>query len=195
MRLSLGRPSPADIRAFLDRQRGAPFSYPDVGATRGTLPAGWTVDHNRVRLGHGRADFAAACAAVRRWEMFRIGWVEIQGADAPLAAGMVVGPLAHVFGVWFLNACRVVYLIEEERRFGFAYGTLPAHAECGEERFSVEWREEDDSVWYDLLAFSRPGQWLTRLGQPVVRRLQKRFAKASMAAMERAVRRPLPHRG
>lgn len=188
MRLSLGQPSSEEIRTFLDRQQGAPFSYPDVGATRGILPPGWTVDHNRVRLGQGRADFEAACAAVRRWEMFRIGWVEIQGADAPLAPGLVVGPLAHVFGVWFLNACRVVYLIEEERRFGFAYGTLPAHAESGEERFSVEWREEDDSVWYDLLAFSRPGQWLTRLGQPMVRRLQKRFAKASMAAMERAVR-------
>ena len=187
MRLSLGRPSPDEIRAFLDRQRGAPFSYPDVGATRSTPPPGWAVDHNRIRLGQGRADFEAACAAVRRWEMFRIGWVEIQGADAPLATGLVIGPLAHVFGVWFMNACRVVYLIDEERRFGFAYGTLPAHAESGEERFSVEWREEDDSVWYDLLAFSRPGQWLTRLGEPVVRRLQKRFAKASMAAMERAV--------
>jgi uncharacterized protein (UPF0548 family) len=192
MLLSLRKPTPLEIRAFLDRQRGAPFSYPDVGATRSTLPPGWAVDHNRIRLGQGRADFEAACAAVRRWEMFRIGWVEIQGADAPPAAGMVVGPLAHVFGVWFLNACRVVYVIEEERRFGLAYGTLPAHAESGEERFSVEWREEDDSVWYDLLAFSRPGHWLTRLGQPVVRRLQKRFAKASMAAMERAVKNPLP---
>jgi uncharacterized protein (UPF0548 family) len=191
MQISLRKPAPTAIRAFLDRQTGTPFSYPDVGATRSTPPPGWTVDHNRVRLGQGRADFEAACAAVRRWEMFRIGWVEIQGADAPLAAGLVVGPLAHVFGVWFLNACRVVYLVDEEgpvHRFGFAYGTLPAHAESGEERFSVEWREEDDSVWYDLLAFSRPGQWLTRLGEPVVRRLQKRFARASMAAMERAVK-------
>lgn len=192
MQISLRKPAPTAIRAFLDRQTGAPFSYPDVGTTRSTPPPGWTVDHNRVRLGQGRADFEAACAAVRRWEMFSIGWVEIQGADAPLAAGLVVGPLAHVFGVWFLNACRVVYLVEEERRFGFAYGTLPAHAESGEERFSVEWREEDDSVWYDLLAFSRPGHWLTRLGEPVVRRLQKRFAQASMAAMARAVRGPLP---
>ena len=188
MQISLRKPAPTEIRAFLDRQEGAPFSYPDVGATRGALPPNWTVDHNRVRLGQGREDFDAACAAVRRWEMFRIGWVEIQGAEAPLAPGLVVGPLAHACGVWFLNACRVVYLIEEERRFGFAYGTLPAHAESGEERFSVEWREEDDSIWYDLLAFSQPGQWLTRLGQPMVRRLQKRFAKASMAAMMEAVR-------
>jgi uncharacterized protein (UPF0548 family) len=118
--------------------------------------------------------------------MFRLGWVEAHGTDAPLAPGLTAAPLAH-FGLWFLNACRVVYLIDEERRFGFAYGTLADHAERGEERFLVEWRE-DDSVWYDVLAFSRPGHWLTWLGFPVVRRLQKRFAAGSLAAMARAVR-------
>jgi len=38
-------------------------------------------------------------------------------------------------------------------------------------------------VWYDILAFSRPNQVLTRLGYPLVRRIQKRFAKDSAAAM------------
>jgi alpha-ketoglutarate-dependent taurine dioxygenase len=47
------------------------------------------------------------------------------------------------------------------RRFAFAYGTLAEHAESGEERFQVEWRE-DDSVWYDILAFSRPNQLFSR---------------------------------
>jgi uncharacterized protein (UPF0548 family) len=119
--------------------------------------------------------------------MFRLGWVEVHGTEAPLAPGLTVAPLAHAFGVWFLNACRVVYLLDEERRFGFAYGTLADHAERGEECFLVE-RREDDSVWYDLLAFSRPGHWLTWLGFPVVRGLQKRFAAGSLAAMARAVR-------
>jgi uncharacterized protein (UPF0548 family) len=187
MHLSLRKPSPSEIQAFLSRQRGAAFSHPHVEASRGTPPAGWTVDHNRIRLGQGRAAWEAAREAVRTWRMFQLGWVEVHGTGAPLAPGLDVAPLAHVFGVWFLNACRVVYLIDEERRFGFAYGTLPDHAERGEERFLVEWRE-DDSVWYEILAFSRPGHWLTGLGLPVVRRLQKRFAAGSLAAMERAVR-------
>ena len=43
------------------------------------------------------------------------------------------------------------------------------------------------TVEYDLLAFSRPNQWLTRIGARYVRRLQKRFGAASLQAMERAV--------
>lgn len=73
------------------------------------------------------------------------------------------------------------------KRFGFAYGTLSEHAESGEERFTVEWHEQDDAVWYDILAFSRPQQLLARLGYPFARRLQKRFARDSAAAMLRAV--------
>jgi len=189
MRFSLHKPAPPEIRAFLDRQRELPFSYPHVEASRHAPPARWVVDHNRVRLGHGPAAWDAARAAIRSWQMFRLGWVEVHGTEAPLAPGLAVAPVAHAFGFWFLNACRVVYLIDEEgpvRRFGFAYGTLADHAERGEERFLVEW-QEDDSVWYDLLAFSRPGHWLVWLGFPFVRRLQKRFAADSLAAMRRAV--------
>lgn len=196
MYLSLRKPAPPKIQAFLARQRGRPFSHAHPEATRHTPPAGWFVDHNRVCLGRGQAAWDAARAAIRSWQMFRIGWVEIHGTDAPLAPGLDVAPLAHACGAWFLNACRVVYLIDESgridedgpvRRYGFAYGTLPDHAESGEERFLVEWRA-DDTVWYDLLAFSRPGHWLVWLGLPVVRRLQRRFAADSLAAMQRAVR-------
>ena len=98
--------------------------------------------------------------------------------------------VARIFGVWWLNACRIVYAVSEEgpvNRFGFAYGTLPEHPESGEERFTVEWHQADDSVWYDILAFSRPHHVLARLGYPYVRRLQKRFARDSAAAMVRAI--------
>jgi uncharacterized protein (UPF0548 family) len=93
-------------------------------------------------------------------------------------------------GVWWLNACRIVYAVDEAgpiSKFGFAYGTLPGHVESGEERFLVEWDRGDDAVWYDILAFSRPHHVLTRLGYPVVRRLQRRFGRDSAAAMLRAV--------
>ena len=54
---------------------------------------------------------------------------------------------------------------------------------------SIEWHS-DDTVWYDLLAFSRAGHWLIWLGYPCVRRLQRRFALASLAAMVRTVGAP-----
>jgi uncharacterized protein (UPF0548 family) len=108
--------------------------------------------------------------------------------ETPVQAGEVVAVIARLFGLWWLNACRIVYIMDEEgpvKRFGF--GTLPEHAESGEERFTMELHEQDDAVWYDILAFSRPQQVLARLGYPFARRLQKRFAKDSMEAMLRAI--------
>ena len=97
----------------------------------------------------------------------------------------------RVFRMWRLNACRIVYPIDEvgsAGRFGFAYGTLPAHAEGGEERFLIEGDRAGDDVWYDIRAFSRPNHFVTRLGYPLVRCIEKQFTRDSTAAMLNAVR-------
>ena len=184
----LTKPNPEAINNFIAQQATLPFSYKDVGASRLTPPHGYVVDHRRVRLGEGEAVFEAACAALRRWEMFNLGWGNICWRDTPLEEGAVVAILARIFGMWWLNACRIVYLIDEStpiRKVGFAYGTLPDHAALGEERFTIEWHP-DNSVWYDLLAFSRPRHWLMRLGYPIARQIQKRFGPASLKAMQLA---------
>src|SRR5262249_38834277 len=179
---SLRQPSDDAVRDFLASQAALPFSYPEVGASRDGAPAGYDLDHNRALLGHGPEAFEAACAALRNWEMFPPGWTRILPAGAPVEPGQAVAMLGRVFGVWWLNACRIVYVIDElapARRFGFAYGTLPGHVEAGEERFAVE-LHPDGGVWYDLRAFSRPRYcWMTRLGYPLTRRMQKRFARDS----------------
>jgi uncharacterized protein (UPF0548 family) len=95
--------------------------------------------------------------------------------------------LVNHFGFWSLNACRIVYVFDEQRKYGFAYGTLYDHAERGEERFSVEWSVEDDSVWYNVLAFSKPRKWQAKIARPLSRFLQRRFVHDSMAEMKRAV--------
>lgn len=121
--------------------------------------------------------------------MFVVPWIALCWPDTPIEIGANVALIARHAGFWSLNACRIVYLIEEAgdpERFGFAYGTLPAHGERGEERFTVEFHRADASVWYDLYAFSRP--WaLARLAYPYARLLQRRFARDSMSAMKRAV--------
>lgn len=187
--LSLFRPTDAALAALRERDRAADFTYPHVGHTRDgpAAPAGYDDDHNRVRLGSGAAVFAAATAAVRAWAMFPPGWTRVVPAGAPVEAGQVVVVVARVLGLWWTNVARVVYAIDEPRRFGFAYGTLPGHVEQGEERFLVEWHD-DDSVWYDLRAFSRPRYWLARLGYPVVRLMQRAFARDSLRAMVAAAR-------
>ncbi len=182
----LRKPDADRIRAYIAAQSSQALTYPEVGATAGELPAGYAADHLRVPVGEGETAFAAAKAALRRWEEFQTGWTELCWPDAPLEEGRVVAVLARVFGAWTVNACRVVYVVDEAARFGFAYGTLPDHAEVGEERFLIE-RADDGSVWYDIRVFSRPAQVLARLAGPLARRLQDRFRRDSAAAMIRAV--------
>lgn len=184
---SLRKPSSESIRQFLSDQRNRDFTYSAVGATSSIPPAGFVVDHTRIQLGKGQHVFDAAKAAIKRWEHFQLGWVEVSSRDIPIEKGQVVGVMARIFGLWCLNACRIVSVIDETgdiSRYGFVYGTLPGHVESGEERFQVEWRQDDDTVWYDILAFSRPNHFLTRLGYPMVRRIQKKFARDSAAAMQ-----------
>jgi uncharacterized protein (UPF0548 family) len=180
------KPDRPFINNFITRQSQEPFNYPHVGRTQTDLPPGYIVDHNQVQLGQGEAAFTAACQALQRWQMFNLGWVHLCWPDAPIKEGTTVAILVNLFGIWWLNASRIVYLIDQTtpiHRYGFAYGTLTDHAESGEERFSIEWRP-DNTVWYDLYAFSRPHHPLVKLGRPLARRTQKRFATASLTAMQ-----------
>lgn len=195
--LTLQRPDEAKIRAQLARQAGKAFSHEGVGLTRAAaggqlegLPPGYVVDHNRVKLGTGAEAFERARRAVESWKMFDIGWAELCWPTAPIEVDSTVGILLHAGVAWSLSAARIVYALDEQgdvSRFGFGYGTLPDHAECGEERFQVEYHASDGSVWYDLLAFSKPGNLLTRLAGRYARGLQHRFARHSLRAMARAV--------
>lgn len=164
-----------------------PWTYDEVGHTRDERsPRGFAIDHNRVRLGSGPEAFAAARTQLRAWRMFP-PWTAIEPMATPIEEGRALAVLVNALGLWFLNAARIVYVIDEPRRAGFAYGTLPGHAECGEERFLVE-RADDNSVWYDVRAFSRPRFWGARLAYPLTRSLQRRFGRDSKAAMRRALR-------
>jgi hypothetical protein len=61
------------------RRRGFNYAAAHVGATRGAPPlvlpghsakrdtAGYVVDHNRVRVGTGAADYARAQAVLEKW--------------------------------------------------------------------------------------------------------------------------------
>jgi uncharacterized protein (UPF0548 family) len=183
----LTRPSDQRIVEFLTQQHGTRFSYEEVGTSAtGTCPRAMVIDHNRKLLGYGEQTYGNSVAAVTQWKMFDFPWLKLCWPDVPIKVGTEVAILIRHMGVWSLNASRIIYIINEKRRFGFAYGTLREHAESGEERFIVDWNPEDDSVHYDLWACSRPQALLARLARPFARRLQRRFARDSMAAMLRA---------
>ncbi|MCA9024908.1 MAG: DUF1990 domain-containing protein [Planctomycetaceae bacterium] len=190
--LSLRKPDAERLQLFLAEQAKLDFTYKPVVATATTPPSGFVVDHTRVKLGEGESVYLVAMAAMKRWKQFQLGWVDTFPPELPIEPGNVVAVMGSAAGFWWTNACRIVHVIDESgpvERFGFAYGTLPGHVECGEERFLVEWDHKSNGVWYDILAFSKPNHPLSRLGYPFVRRLQKQFGRDSASAMIQAIDR------
>ena len=187
---SLTAPSDDEVRRVIATQKDSGFSYPEVGASANSVPTGYNLDRNRIRLGSGETAWQQAVQAIRTWQMFSMPWLRFYWPSAPVQPGTEIAVSVYHFGFYSLNASRVVYVIDEDgpiRRFGVAHGTLAEHAESGEERFSVEWHRNDESVWYDILAFSRPRSMLARFGRPFSRSLQKKFAEASKLAMLHSV--------
>jgi uncharacterized protein (UPF0548 family) len=190
---SLRRPNEHKITRFIARQAGLDFSYPEVGATRHAPPSRYYEDHVRMELGRGEAAFAAAKAAMLRWEQFRTNWTTIFWPQTPVEPGQTVAVLARVPGLWSLNACRIIYVVDEHgpvNRFGFGYGTLPGHLESGEERFLIEWDRASGAVSYDILAFFRPNHLLARIGWFYALRKVNQFRRDSAEAMRAATRPP-----
>lgn len=185
---SIGKPSPDRIAAFLHRHATSAYTYADVGRVADFHPNGFDRDVRREIIGHGPEAFEAARDAFRRWGQFPWPWTQIYPINAPIRAGQSLAMLAHAYGLWWLNACRIVYAIDEPTRFGFAYGTLCEHVECGEEQFLLE-QTSGGAVWYDLRAFSRPRPWAVRLAYPLARRQQRQFALESFASMRAAISR------
>ncbi|WP_395704666.1 DUF1990 family protein [Rhodococcus ruber] len=143
------------------------FNYPHVGATRGETPAGFRHAHLTSRLGSGDVAFRTAIRALESWNMQRHAGFRVDSHTPAPRAGLEVrldppfGPVR--WGAW----CRVVYVVDEPNRRGFAYGTLEGHPISGEEAFVVE-RRPDGVVFGHITAVSRPGRWFTRLGAPVL---------------------------
>lgn len=142
----------------------APLNYPGVGATQRDAvhwPAGFRRLSVRTRLGHGEDDFAAAAGAVADWGLHRAAGVRVETDARRAAPGAEVVVGLGVGALRLRAPCRVVWAVAGKRRSGWAYGTLPGHPVRGEEAFVVT-RDEEDTVWLDVLAFSRP------VGRPAV---------------------------
>lgn len=197
--LTLQHPTEADVIRYLLKCKTSRFTYDQPGLTRAQeFPDGFDVDHQQSLLGFGEEIYEIAKDAVRRWAMFPIELTKLYWPDQSIRVGVEVAVLFRAGPFWSLNPCRIAYVFDDAKptgcvhRFGFAYGTLDGHLECGEERFCVSWNRADDSVHYQLLAVSRPHHVLTRIGYPYARVVQARFRRLSALAMRRIVRSDCP---
>ncbi|MFF0545235.1 DUF1990 family protein [Nocardia thailandica] len=163
-----------------------PFTYPDVGATRTAPPAGYHAFRHRRRIGHGRTVFERGAEHILAFGMqkgvgiFGESTTPVAREGTELTVRLGLGPAA------ITAPCRVVYVLDDPDRRGFAYGTLPGHPESGEELFAIEYDPSDDSVYGLVTAFSRPATWYTRLGGPAARLLQSWFARRYLATLPRS---------
>lgn len=199
--ISILFPSADRIDALFGELAVAEYSYPDVGATRGAIlrecrdteKCGevekdrilekYNVDRYSAILGNGDAVFESAKNAIRDWKPFHLPWIRVVAPSEP-APGVLVAVVVRIVGLWWTNVSRVLYTVDDANSFGFAYGTLPIHAETGEELFMVERSAESGDVTYRILAFSRPRHPLARLGYPLSRAAQRRFGAGSIEAMK-----------
>ena len=186
------RPSAAAIDRFLDHSRELPLSYTPIGLVD-ERPVGRRFDEQVVAIGHGAAAFERARGGLIAWKHFNLGWVEVFPSRPSIEIGAVVAVLIRHLGFWSLNGARVLYHVGDDAgrtSFGFAYGTLPNHAEGGEELFEVFLDAKSGDVMYRIRAVSWPQSVLAFVGQPIVRILQERFRRDSAAAMKSAAASP-----
>jgi uncharacterized protein (UPF0548 family) len=144
-------------------------------------PPGFRRDRFTRTMGNGEADFERARLGLQQWVAHRGSGVEVYPADAPPAPGSVVAILTRQLGLWVLAACRIESVVDEPRRFGFVYATLPDHPECGYESFFVG--DDDGVITFEIEAVSRPGTPIVRLGAPVTRELQRRASHGYLDAL------------
>lgn len=177
-------PKNSQLDNLILKLHDAPLSYPKP--KNDEKIAGFQYDYNRILLGEGEVTWTAAKTALQNWTMFPGDWARIYALDTPLEVGRVVVMCARVCGFWWLNASRIVYVVDSVDNFGFAYGTLHHHAESGEELFQVS-RDAEGKIWYEIKAFSRPRFWAARLAFPVARHFQRKFVKESLAHVKKMV--------
>jgi uncharacterized protein (UPF0548 family) len=166
-----GRPEGVDLERVRSEQVPLEVTYGEVGATRGALPDGYRHDRHVVELGAGEDVYQRAIEGLRGWEAHRRAGLMLVPVRPAVRQGETVVLAVSLPGISAIAACRIVYVVDETDRYGFAYGTLPAHPERGEESFLVQ-RDAGGTIRFIVTAFSRPRHPLARLGSPIARQIQ-----------------------
>jgi uncharacterized protein (UPF0548 family) len=161
--------------------RSLPYSYAEVGATRQSLPDGYRVDRYTIDLGRGPTVLSHAAEGLRGWQAHLRAGVRVAPDNVEIEAGATVTVAVRVAFLTAVAPCRIVYVVDEADRFGFAYGTLAGHPERGEESFVVS--RAGDRVTFDIIAFSRPASALARIGSPIARTVQRAVTRRYLTGL------------
>jgi uncharacterized protein (UPF0548 family) len=182
------RPSDsAAMKQMLETLESAEPTYGDIGATLARKqPEGFHHDHYEVVLGVGPRTFQRAVNGLKTWEAHRLPGLRVFPDAQEIRTGATVVLTLGTPVIAVAAPCRIVSVIDGQTRWGFAYGTLPGHPEQGEEAFSVS-ISSDQTVRFEIEAFSRPGDPLVRLSGPIGRGMQRGGTGGYLRALKRFV--------
>ena len=187
MLLSIGSPSEASLDRVLAEALRAEPTYGEVGATlAGPLPVGYRHDRWSAPLGAGASAFDRGVLGLQRWEGHRHAGIAVHPEGKAPEQGDTVALVIPVGLLALTVANRIVAVVDDARRFAVVYGTLPGHGEKGEEAFVIN-HHDDDTVTFDIVAFTRP-VGTARLGRPAVRFLQLRATNRYLSGLQRFVK-------
>jgi uncharacterized protein (UPF0548 family) len=131
--------------------------------------------------------FERARALLRVWGPQVGAGMRVEGSATSSLVGETAVLRTRIAGVLPMRApVRVSWTVDDRDRAGFAYETLPGHPESGRESFVVTRSpspEGFEEVWFTVTAYSRPAAWCSRLGGPVTRVIQKRYANKYLLAV------------
>jgi uncharacterized protein (UPF0548 family) len=181
--IALRRPSDEKLIGVWEEQSSLPITYKNAGMTRGGPHRGYR--HHRGVASLPTGSFKKARDALRAWGAQRGAGFGVY-PERPVAQGMAVLVYGRLGMLYTSVCCRVIYVIDDEDRWGFAYGTLPHHVARGEESFVVS-KDKNDNVTFTVESLSRPATLVARLGAPFTRLVQARVTKRYLDALKRSV--------
>lgn len=169
------------------------LSYDAVGATsvvdaKHETPPGYRRFEETVLVGTGTDHWTFASHAILRWGIKTRSGFTIQGADGTSVTNTVVSPgdrfwlVAHMGPLRIKEPVRIVAVVDQPRRKGFAYGTLVGHPVSGEEAFILD-LDDDGSVWLTIRSLTRPATGLRRATFPALALAQRWYRRRYLCAL------------
>ena len=166
------------------------LSYAPVGATAPgdavwNAPRGFRAYERTVAIGRGESQWQKAAAGLMNWEVKTRSGFRVDGdgeARTPVEQGRSYWLIAALGPFAVREPARVVAVVDEPDRCGFAYGTLTGHPVTGEEAFVVS-RTPDGDVLLTLRSLTRssPGRW--RLLFPLILVAQRWYRSRYLRAL------------
>jgi len=139
-------------------QRAAGLSVEDVRPAPGPAYAGVSFDAEGNAIAPSKRDVE------QRYDAEGMPFV---------GAGMTLHLRGRIGGMRADSELRVISVTEEKRRIGFVLGTVGGSVVSGEESFDVDWREDNDEVWFTVRAFDAPNGLLYRAVPALVKRRRR----------------------